>query len=141
MSVKVQVFNAHNRYRLEKKRIGNYVRRVLIKEGRKAADISVILIDAVRCRSINRRFLHHDYSTDVLSFPLESKPNLEGEIYVNLDKAKQQARTYRTSFAEELARLVIHGTLHLVGFNDGTSVEKRKMRTAEEHYLMNWFGR
>jgi rRNA maturation RNase YbeY len=88
---------------------------------------------------LNRRFLSHDYVTDVLSFDLEGGKMLEGEVYVNLDRARQQAQEYGVAFGNEVARLVIHGTLHLVGYDDRRPKDVRAMRSQEEKHLAYWF--
>ncbi len=139
--VDVAVVNAHPRYRIAGAPIRQYVQRVLTLERKPRARISVICIDSRRCRRLNRTFLGHDYTTDVITFPLEEGLNLEGEIYVNLDKARQQAKEYKIRFTHELARLVIHGALHLAGYDDKTSRGAQRMRNLEERYLGYWFGK
>lgn len=132
----VVVVNAHRRYRIRRRTIEGYVRKVMqTKRGR----ISVVFIDSRRCRAINKKFLHHNYVTDVITFPLETGKVLEGEIYVNLDRARQQARTYRVSVAEEVARLVVHGVLHLLGYNDRTAREAQQMTRVQERLVRFWF--
>lgn len=138
--ISVRVFNAHGRYRLAKKPVLAYVNRVLKGERRKAADVSVILIDSKECRKLNKQYLRHDYVTDVISFELQGGKRLEGEIYVNLDRAKQQAKSYNVSFSNEVARLVIHGALHLAGYTDDTSAGRNEMRGLENRYLKHWFS-
>jgi rRNA maturation RNase YbeY len=134
----VSVFNAHRVYRVEKKKVQAYVKRAL---GKMPAAISVVFIDSQRCKTINRTFLDHNYVTDVISFTLETRPVLEGEIYVNLDRAKQQAREYGVSFSNEVARLVIHGTLHLLGHDDATPIRRKKMKAVENEHVQFWFDR
>jgi probable rRNA maturation factor len=85
-------------------------------------------------------YLNHDFVTDVLSFPLESGRLLEGEIYVNLDRARAQAGEYGVSQANEIARLVIHGTLHLVGFDDTTAQKAKVMKVQEDRHVHYWFS-
>lgn len=138
--IRVQVFNAHGRYRLAKKPLLQYVSRVMKGERKKSADVSVIFIDSKSCRKLNKKYLNHDYVTDVISFKLQGGSGMEGEVYVNLDRAKQQAKSYRVSFSNEVARLVIHGTLHLAGYMDGTSTGRKQMRGLENRYLKYWFS-
>ncbi len=88
---------------------------------------------------MNKRFLHHDYVTDVITFPLETGKVLEAEVYVNLDRARQQARDYRVSFGEEVARLVIHGVLHLLGYDDRTPRKAQQMAKVQEQHVRSWF--
>jgi rRNA maturation RNase YbeY len=117
-----------------------YVRRVLRKEKQRHASLTVIFVDSRNCRRLNRQFLSHDYITDVLSFCLEQGKRLEGEIYVNLDRARQQSRSYSVSFSHEVARLVIHGALHLVGYEDKRTADADAMRREEEKHLAYWFS-
>jgi probable rRNA maturation factor len=128
----VLVFNAHRRYRIKKKLVEGYVKRVL---GRRKGQVSVVFVDSHRCKSINRTFLHHNYVTDVISFTLEESSLLEGEVYVNLDRAKHQAKEYGVGFSDEVARLVIHGVLHLIGYNDMTGAERKRMRAREDEHV------
>lgn len=114
-----------------------YIKRVL---GRKRAAISVVFIGSQRCKAINRTFLNHNYVTDVISFTLETQPMLEGEIYINLDRANQQAREYGVSFSNEVARLVIHGALHLIGLEDATVAQQKRMKAVEDEHLRFWFS-
>jgi rRNA maturation RNase YbeY len=88
---------------------------------------------------MNRRWLRHEGPTDVISFTLERHSPLEGEIYVNLDRARRQAREYHVRFAHEVARLVVHGALHLTGMDDRTGAQRRRMRRHEDALLARWF--
>ena len=77
--------------------------------------------------------------TDVISFPLEEGSNLEGEVYVNLDRARQQAKEFQVTVPAEVARLVIHGTLHLVGYDDTTLRKAAVMKKREDAHVRHWF--
>jgi probable rRNA maturation factor len=135
--VQVAVYNAHRRYRVSKKAVVEYVTHVL---GKRKAGIGVVFVDSHRIKSINRTFLNHNYVTDVISFTLEHTPAIEGEIYVNLDRAKSQSVEYGVSMACEIARLVIHGSLHLIGFDDAQARDAIKMKLEEDRHVRHWFG-
>ncbi len=137
--IEVQVVYAHPRGRVPGAKTTKYVRGVLQGEKIRDARISIVFIGSRKSRILNRTFLHHDYVTDVLSFTLESGKYLEGEIYVNLDRARSQAREYKVRYANEIARLIIHGVLHLAGYDDTTAQQKKVMRRQEETYLRRWF--
>lgn len=110
----------------------------LIKEEKPNLDgeIRFIFIEDEYSRKINKQYLNHDYPTDVISFPFESTNQyVEGEVYVNVEQAAEQAADYKVSLEEEVWRLMIHGILHLLGENDSTSSEREKMRQKEDHYL------
>ncbi|HTP12607.1 MAG TPA: rRNA maturation RNase YbeY [Bacteroidota bacterium] len=97
--------------------------------------VSVVFTDNGRIRDINRKHLRHDYVTDVIAFELEPRPVLEAEIYVNLDRARLQAKRFRVSFSEETKRLLIHGMLHLLGYDDRTPALRNRMSRREDALL------
>jgi rRNA maturation RNase YbeY len=140
MSRRVVVTNAHPRYRIARQPVAKYVRKILKEEGKKNAFISVVLVDSGVMRTLHRAYLKRDATTDVISFPLESGRNLEGEIYVNLDRARRQGKECGVSFSNELARLVIHGTLHLMGYDDTRTSPALRMKKKEEQYVACWFS-
>jgi rRNA maturation RNase YbeY len=103
--------------------------------------MTIVFVTSRRSRLLNREFLQHDYVTDVISFPLERRPRIEGEIYVNLDRAREQARRYGIGFANEILRLVVHGTLHLLGYDDATARAAKTMSKRQEGYVNRLQGR
>ncbi|MEK9135752.1 MAG: rRNA maturation RNase YbeY [Bacteroidota bacterium] len=138
--LRIEVFNAHRKYRIARQKVSVYVKRVLRSAGMGSARVTVVFVDSRYARKINRMYLNHDYVTDVISFPLERGRNLEGEVYVNLDWARQQAEEYGVSFANEVARLVIHGSLHLVGYDDTVVRKARLMKKEEDRQIRFWFS-
>ncbi len=133
--IDVQVSNVHPERRVRAAAVRRLVQGVMRRERRQKASISVVFTGDLLSRRINRRFLSHDRPTDVLSFPLGEGKNIEGEIYVNLEKAARQARTYRVTAANEVARLIIHGVLHLLGYDDRTASPARRMKEREDRYV------
>lgn len=138
MSVSVTVTNAHRRYRINRKKTGDYVRRVLTQERKTEGEISVVFIEGARMRRLNRSYLGHDYATDVIAFHLSDCGRTDGEIYVNVDRAREQAGRYGVPFGEEIARLVVHGALHLTGHNDVERTSARRMKEAEDSHVRYW---
>ena len=134
-----RVFNAHPTKQVRTEPIVRYVRRILRAEGYPRGEVAVVAVDSRFCRRLNRRYLGHDRVTDVISFVIEKGVLLQGEVYVNLDRARSQAREYGVPEVHELARLVIHGTLHLVGYDDRDARRARQMKAAEERHLGHWF--
>jgi rRNA maturation RNase YbeY len=94
--------------------------------------VSVVFIDSRRSRTLNRQYLGHDWVTDVISFPLAKDPVIDGEVYVNLDRARTQADQLGLSYGNEVLRLVVHGVLHLLGYDDRTPVRRRRMHRRQE---------
>jgi probable rRNA maturation factor len=133
--IRVEVVNAHPRMRPRKSPIDRAVRGVLRGEGCAAAEVRVILIDHARCIALNRRYLRHRGTTDVISFPMGEGKDVEGEVYVNVDQAHAQAGRYRVSGRNETIRLVVHGTLHLLGYDDRTAAHRRIMKLREDAYV------
>jgi len=136
----IDVVNAHPRYRVRRPLAVRCVGGVLRSARRSQGAITVVFIDDRMSRRLNRRFLGHDRPTDVIAFPLGEGSNLEGEIYVNLEKARRQAQTYRVTAANETARLVIHGTLHLLGYDDRTPEDARRMKAREDSLVKQLAG-
>ncbi len=130
--ITVSVINAHPFRRAPLRRIARMVRGTFQCERIGGASIGVVLVDSRRIRRINRRYLAHDFVTDVISFPLELRPRLEGEIYVNLDRARSQAKEFGVSGWNEVVRLVVHGALHLAGYDDRTPHARELMERRQE---------
>ena len=98
--------------------------------------LSIAIVDDPTIHSLNRRYLDHDYPTDVLSFVLDrSGDALDGEVIVSADMALAQAEQFGWSADDELLLYAIHGTLHLVGYDDGDATAQCQMRSAEARYL------
>jgi probable rRNA maturation factor len=91
---------------------------------------------------INRQFLDHDYYTDIITFDL-SEPNepINAEIYISVDRVRENAGEFKTNVAFELHRVIFHGALHLCGYRDKTAAEKKIMREMEDKYLGRYFKR
>lgn len=112
------------------------LRTLFKKEGRKLADLHYIFVSDERLLEINRQFLRHDFYTDIITFPL-SEPNqpISGEIYISVDRVRENAREYDNTITRELLRVIFHGALHLCGYGDKTAREEKAMRQKEEKYL------
>jgi probable rRNA maturation factor len=111
------------------------VRRVLRGEGMVRAEIGLAFVDDATIWELNRRFLNHDWPTDVITFPLnEDGEPLAGEIVVSAETARRVAAKLRRPVRDELALYVIHGLLHLCGHDDNDARARRAMRAKERHY-------
>jgi rRNA maturation RNase YbeY len=130
----VTVINAHPTTRLRRAPISSSVEQVLKGERIRQADINVVLVSDQELLEMNREHLQHDYFTDVITFPLEASP-LEGEIYISIDRAREQAGEYGVGLYDEVRRLAIHGALHLAGYDDRTVEERQRMSLLEDRYL------
>lgn len=97
-------------------------------------EFNVIFVSNERIKDINKMYRNIDKETDVLSFP-DKDENYIGDIFISLDKAKEQANEYNHSISREIGFLTVHGYLHLLGYNHQTIDEERKMRALEESIL------
>lgn len=129
------VVNTHPSLRFPKRETFRTIRSVLQGESASPLALSVVFVGSRYIRKINKQFLDHDYVTDVIAFPFEDELGVNGELYINLDRAKVQAREYNVTFSEETRRLLIHGTLHLLGYSDETARAQARMRKREDFYL------
>jgi probable rRNA maturation factor len=117
-------------------RLREAVSVVLQGEGIRQATVSLAVVDDATMRPLNRRYLNHDYATDVLSFLLErDETALEGEVIISAETAIRQAPRYDWAADQELLLYAVHGTLHLVGYDDQANDQRRAMRQRETTYL------
>ncbi len=117
------------------------VRGVLAEAGVTQGEISIAVVDDEAMQRLNAKYLDHDWPTDVLSFVIEAEgDSLEGQLIVNAETAARAAPQYDLAAADELLLYVIHGALHLVGYDDHNDEDRQRMREAEERHLANVGG-
>lgn len=134
--IKVAINNQQTLHKVDRARLKEGVKRVLQGEGIEHAVISIAVVDDPTMHDLNRRYLQHDYPTDVLSFLLEEDDDrLEGEIIISADYAAREAEQFAWSAQDEMLLYVIHGALHLAGYDDLEPEWKAEMRTKERQYL------
>lgn len=106
----------------------------LRQQGMRKAMLSIVIMDDDDIREVNRAFLRHDYPTDIITFPLEESP-LEAELLIGAGVLRRQAGEYGVPVGTELARLIIHGVLHLTGFDDRDEASRTRMKAREDELL------
>jgi len=127
--------NQQSVHAVDKGRLLKAARRVLVDSKFDSATISLAVVDDPTIHALNRRFLDHDWPTDVLSFVLDERDgHLNGEVVISADTAAAASDGHWTPADEQLL-YVIHGMLHLVGLDDQSETDVRKMRAAERYYL------
>lgn len=147
----LSVEQPHPSHRLNETALREAIYHVLAEEEATLIHLSVVLTGHDTVRRLNRSYLDHDYNTDVLSFSLRSSQEtaaletdetagadrtvVEGEVYVDLDTAAERHEDFGISFEREAYRYVVHGLLHLLGYNDATEVGQDTMRRKENQYL------
>ncbi|OPX33317.1 MAG: rRNA maturation RNase YbeY [Candidatus Latescibacteria bacterium 4484_181] len=116
--------------------------RLLHHLGCREEEVNVVFVDDTFIQNLNRKYRQVDLPTDVLCFDL-SEPSSEekaGEIYISLDRAAEQAQQYGVSLRNEVARLVVHGLLHLVGYDDQSDTDREVMKQKTEEYLQQFYA-
>jgi rRNA maturation RNase YbeY len=111
------------------------------REGQQLGELTYIFCDDEYLLGLNRKFLKHDFYTDILSFPSFPAENkrVSGEIYISIDRVRENARDLGTSFREEIHRVIFHGALHLCHYKDKTEKQQHQMRAKEDEYLKRYF--
>ena len=123
-----------------RKKLKGFINRLIIKEKRQLAGLSYIFSSDKALCEINRKYLKHNFYTDVITFNLStSSKEILADIYISADRVKENAQTLKLSFKEELHRVMFHGLLHLCGYNDKTENQRRLMRSRENFYLDLYF--
>ncbi|HEX6914424.1 MAG TPA: rRNA maturation RNase YbeY [Chitinophagaceae bacterium] len=119
----------------EKTAIRHFIENLFKREGRETGCIQYIFCSDDYLLGINRDFLNHDYYTDIITFDLSDREKVEAEIYISVERVKDNARTFGTGYRQEMLRVIFHGALHLCGYGDKTKREITLMRQKESEYL------
>jgi probable rRNA maturation factor len=133
----IQFFPEGVRFDLkEKRRIRQWIIQAIENEKHRLGALNFIFTSDDILSELNQQYLGHTTLTDIITFDLaENKNKLEGDVYISIDRAKENAGHFKEPFEKEIKRLIIHGVLHLVGYQDKTKDEKAGMRAREEYYL------
>ena len=118
------------------RQVADWIESAIKNEGNIPGDISYTFCGDEDLLAINKAFLEHDTFTDIISFPTSGNPDIaSGEIFISIDRVKENALDYKTNTKKELYRVMIHGVLHFLGYEDHSSDEKKQMRAKEDYYL------
>jgi len=115
-----------------------FIHSLFKKEGKRIESINYIFCTDKRLLEINRQFLKHDYYTDIITFDLSESSLVTAEIYISLDRVRDNAQKQKNTLRSELHRVIFHGALHLCGYGDKTKAEIKTMREREDYYLDKW---
>lgn len=140
MDMTLNVENAE-RAGIQSDLVKSAVNEVFSGEAMKISSISVLFISDDEIIEVNKKYLDHNVTTDVITFPLsENSDPIEGEIYISIDTTRRNSVEFGVTHKSELLRVAIHGALHLSGYDDSTSVLKSKMKEKEDYYLSQVVG-
>ena len=98
-------------------------------------NVSVIFCSDNYILDINQRFLQHDYFTDIITFDYSEDGKISGDLFISIDSVRENSFEYGTDFEDELHRVIVHGVLHLIGYDDHTDEDIKMMRAKENYYL------
>ena len=112
-----------------------WLKAVSEEEGRRPGQISVIFCSDPYLLEINRKYLGHDYYTDIITFDYSEGDTISGDLFISVDTVRSNAEYYSADFKDELDRVIVHGVLHLIGYDDHTDEQSAEMRAKENHYL------
>lgn len=132
----IQIFYDRIDFRVKGwRKVKKLVEKVISEVDKVSGDLNFIITDDNSLKKINIEFLQHNYFTDVISFNYSSEGKISGEVYISLDTVKINAINYNVSLDRELVRVIVHGVLHLCGYEDKYSKEKLEMKKKEEYWL------
>jgi probable rRNA maturation factor len=121
---------------IQKAALKKFIAVQVLKEAKKKLRIAYVFCSDDYLLRMNKQFLEHDYYTDIITFPLsETEKEIEAEIYISVDRVKDNAAKFKTEFLDEFHRVVFHGVLHLMDYKDKTKADKETMRAKENEWL------
>lgn len=118
-----------------RKLIKDWITKTIKKEGFKLGELSYNFCTDEELLRVNIEHLNHDFYTDIITFELNEDRHIIGDIYISIDRVKDNAKQNKTSYTNELMRVLIHGVLHLCGYKDKTKKDAALMREKEDYYL------
>ena len=125
----------------DKQLLKKFITDSFLKETGKKLSVGYVFCTDEYLLRINQDFLKHDYYTDIITFPLlDTDQKTEAEIYISIDRVKDNAKKLNVSADQELLRVIFHGLLHLAGYKDKSKKEKEMMRKKEEAWIKAYFG-
>lgn len=120
----------------DKRKLRNWFRATVLEEGGKPETLNFIFCSDKYLLNINTSYLNHNTFTDIITFDLsEDNQSVSGDIFISIERVKENAKTFKITFQKELHRVLIHGILHLLGYEDKTPAQENEMRSKEDYYL------
>lgn len=117
------------------KALSHWISEIILHENHELGDLTYVFCDDAYLHKLNLQFLNHDTFTDIISFDNSLGKQIHGEIYISVERVKENAGTYQVAFLEELHRVIIHGVLHFCGYKDKTKKQQETMSRKENEAL------
>ena len=132
----IRYFKEDTKFDFKSRALNNkWLKMVAESEIRRIGDINIIFCSDNYILDVNMKYLQHDYCTDIITFDYCEKNRLNGDLFISVDSVRENALFYGTEFSDELNRVIVHGILHLVGYDDHTEEDIAVMRSKEDYYL------
>lgn len=132
----VRYFSEDIKFDFNGKSLNNkWLKFVAESEIRRIGNINIIFCSDNYILDVNMKYLQHDYFTDIITFDYCESDILSGDLFISIDSVRENAVFYGTEFSEELNRVIVHGLLHLIGYDDHSDSEQKTMRAKEDYYL------
>lgn len=120
---------------ISKKIVSAWIEKVVSDFKKYFGDISFIFSNDEYILDINKKYLNHDFYTDVITFDYCENNIISGDIFISIDRVLENSQDFNVSFSSEILRVMVHGVLHLLGFSDSSDTEKAEMRLLENNYI------
>jgi len=117
------------------KKVKNWIVKAILNENLKEGEVNYIFCDDNYLSDLNIKYLKHNTLTDIISFDYTIGKIISGDIFISIERVKENAELFNTKYVDELHRVMIHGVLHYCGYKDKTDEEKTQMRSKEDYYL------
>lgn len=136
----ISYHSEHSEFELkDKRKYSKWLKQIAQKEGFEVAELNYIFLTDEGLYEINMEYLNHDTYTDIITFDNSDESGvIEGDIFISVDRVKENADGFKTSFENELRRVMAHGLLHLLGYKDKSDNDEKQMREMEEKSLEMW---
>lgn len=135
-AIMIRYFSEDIRFDFKGKSLNNkWLKFVAESEVRRLGDINIIFCSDNYILDVNLKYLQHDYFTDIITFDYCEGSVLSGDLFISIDSVRDNADFYGTEFTDELNRVIVHGLLHLIGYDDHSDSEQKLMRSKEDYYL------
>ena len=132
----ITYFSEDVKFVLKGKLLNNrWLKMVVESEVKRLGDLSIIFCSDPYILDINLRYLQHDYFTDIITFDYCEGDRISGDLFISIDSVRENARIYGATFEDELDRVMVHGVLHLLGYDDHTDEQTAAMREKENYYV------
>lgn len=129
-------FNYETNFELDNEdKLSSWISNTISDEGFKEGEINYIFCDDAYLLNLNMEFLDHDTLTDIISFDYTMGKLISGDVYISIDRVRENAKDFNVSFENELSRVMIHGILHYCGYKDKTDSDTSEMRSKENYYI------